>query len=330
MSASYPVKRTMLAGSQKSASHLSFPSDIQTHGLLMVFNEYKYESTRGMLDSKSVNVAVGDSILLPIPASISDTFNVNIRNYDRNYLGDAIAIGANKAGGVGGEAAVREITNQISQILPDQSKIIDGLKTGGLGGLMDAFSKSANYIGRNMLDKAGATRAYDLGTGSTLNPKVALTFDGINLKRHSFEWTLTPRDEQESALIRAIGNTIKKNSLPAYQSVNFNATTLVKQAMLRYPSTVNMYFIGVDQSYFYFFKTAMVEQITLNYAPQGVSILKGGRPAAVNLSIQLTETDIHTAGDYGGVTDDPYGADAFTSRGVDIGASLTEEEPTSK
>jgi len=63
---------------------------------------------------------------------------------------------------------------------------------------------------------------------------------------------------------------------------------------------VDIYFFGIDSDYFIRFKTCMVQSATFNYTPQGLAVMKGGKPAAVSLSLQLMETDIHTAEDYNG------------------------------
>ena len=63
-----------------------------------------------------------------------------------------------------------------------------------------------------------------------------------------------------------------------------------------------MYLLGVNPDYFVKFKSAMIRSVHVEYGSQGiVSIVKGGKPGNVSLSIDLVELDIHTAEDYGGV-----------------------------
>jgi hypothetical protein len=125
MSASYPAKRTMFANNIRSGTHHAFPEDLQTHGLFMVFNKYEFETNRGLLNNQKVNASVGDSILLPIPSSIADTYNMNIRNYDRNHIGDAIATGAKTAMNSGGmDSLAAAMGNEASAVLPDQRALV--------------------------------------------------------------------------------------------------------------------------------------------------------------------------------------------------------------
>ena len=130
------------------------------------------------------------------------------------------------------------------------------------------------------------------GLGATLNPKASLLFSGVDLKDYSFQWTLAPTEQAESELLRRIVKRLKENALPSY-----SAETIATRVLLKYPSTVDIFLLGVNPSHFVRFKTAMIESVNVNYTPNGLSVLKGGKPAAIELSINLQEMDIHTAGD---------------------------------
>jgi hypothetical protein len=44
----------------------------------------------------------------------------------------------------------------------------------------------------------------------------------------------------------------------------------------------------------------MVQGFTVNYTPNGLALVKGGKPAIVGLNMTLVEADIHTSEDFGG------------------------------
>jgi hypothetical protein len=198
-------------------------------------------------------------------------------------------------------------TSAISQILPDGRKLGDVLTSLDKDMYMSLGSdlgKQANFLLRKQMEQLGVARSFDAGFGTTINPKTTLGFEGVTFKKHNFQWNLAPRDRTESELIKNITNTIKRNSLPTYEDLNIAGETAVSRALLNYPSTVDMFLIGLDADYFFYFKTAMIDQVTVSYTPQGLSILKGGRPSAISLTVDFTETDIHTAEDYEGLTGD--------------------------
>lgn len=277
---SIPVQRAMLASQakrQNSTRVLSFPVHGGTHGLLMVFNKYNFTSPgrRGLIKlptdgSSMISTDSTGSVLLPIPATLVDNNSLRIVQNDLISLTSDFV-----ASTVSGNFSefVSEFTNSI-----------------GSASMTDA----AMGLARKIFYDNDLTAAAGIGLGTTLNPKAALVFEGIDLKEFSFEWTLSPTEKAETEVLRDIVLEIKKNALPMYGQ---NATTSTR-LMLGYPSTVDLYLLGVDPNYYIFFKTAMIRNVSVNYTPNGLAILKGGAPATVNLSIQLKEMDIHVAGDY--------------------------------
>ena len=72
-------------------------------------------------------------------------------------------------------------------------------------------------------------------------------------------------------------------SLPAVEGVDGSPT--LARAFLKYPSVVDMYLLGIDEGYWMKFKPCMISNVSVDYGGGGlVSIIKGGKPAAVNLS----------------------------------------------
>ena len=286
-----PVGRAILASQAARANSTkidSFPADIGPHGLLMIFNEYRFEAstTRALLSlpEQSTNIVQSPkgAILLPIPNTLIDRNSMRITQTDMAdtyfYEGAARSAAAGKAAFETGGIAV-DVTQKIGDLW---SSIKNASPSDILGGLRKTFGGNFNL------------NAISQGVGETLNPKSSLMFNGIDLKSFSFDWVLAPSEPAESDAIAKIIQKLKENSLPSYYT-----NSALTRAMLNYPSTVDMYLLGVDTNYFMKFKTSMISDVTFSYTPNGVSILRGGKPAAVNLSISLREMDIHTANDYG-------------------------------
>jgi hypothetical protein len=221
-------------------------------------------------------------------------------------------------GGIAGAANALQGSNLTLSDLPSYLQgfgaNIANLNTGniysqGMGALSGAVKEILNesvgdasrdvmYLLRSVLP-AGISQVADRALGSTINPKASLAFEGVELKQHSFNWTLIPKNQDDSERIKAIVETLKRNSLPTYQT--FAGTGF--KAYLRYPSIVDMYLLGVNPNYFVKFKSAMIRSVNVEYGSTGlVSVLKGGKPGNVSLNIELMELDIHTAEDYGGTS----------------------------
>lgn len=283
-----------------------FPDDLGVHGMLLIFKRYNYSSQSGpILTSDSITkTEIKDAIMLPLPANIQDTYNIRIQPTEQGISGAGVSefastltggssfsqgaqnvnqrlMDAGSASGAAGAEGLREIANSISG-------------SGSSNVNLNAIATGAAFLARRTLDRFGGTRNIDIGTGNTVNPKAALYFEGMTMKQHSFDWTLTPKNRIESETIKNIENAIKRNSLPSY--TQFGEIT---RALLNYPCMVDMYFFGIDSDYFLKFKTCMIQTATFSYTPQGLAIMKGGKPAAVSVNLQMVESDIHTSEDYG-------------------------------
>lgn len=272
------------------------------HSMLMIFNSYKYvspgERTLNALSFSGRDGILGptlenkDMIQLPLPANIEDTYSIRVQGYDADFTGSLVAGAASRFAGAG-DISVPNLFSTLTSALSGTGFSMDDL----LSTNMSDISRNVAFLGRRAIDSVipNAGRNIDVGLGNTVNPKASIYFDGVTLKQPSFTWLLAPSDRDESDAIRDISNFIKRHILPTYGSAVGFAKTL-----LNYPSTVDIFFLGIDQQYFVFYKTCMVQSFTLNFSPNGMAILKGGKPAMVTMQMSLIEMDIHTSEDYGG------------------------------
>lgn len=311
-----------------SSQLLSFPSSGGPHTMLMTFKQYQYEYARagelGLLNptsniiSETANRRSGGArnsgqltgIELPIPANLRDSDLMRVGNITQSPIESAVG------GYIAGSANALQGSNLTLKDLPSFLQGVGSnlanvkasdVYSQGLGALGDAVnkildqsvgraSKDAMYLLRSALPN-GISQVADRALGSTVNPRASLAFEGVELKQHSFNWTLIPKNERDSEIIKAIIKTLKQNSLPTYET--FSGTNF--KAYLRYPSIVDIYLLGVNSDYFMKFKSSMIRSVNVEYGSTGiVSILKGGKPGNVSLNVELVELDIHTAEDYEG------------------------------
>jgi len=282
---------------------LSFPNNLGAHATLMIFKKYKYRSPGDRQLNKVSSSTLSQeelgsaALLLPLPREIKDSYSVKISEFDQGMFGDAISQGGNYLGG-DGTLDTGAILQNIG--LPSTQTIVS-TATGALGGLATKFLSSRTgavggaALGAMLPGAGNIATSIEAGAGATVNPKQALSFQGIDLKRHNFSWTMAATTPSESDTIRDITNVVRRNALPSYTNVG-----PLKRAFLNYPSTVDIYFFGIDQQYFMYYKTCMIDNFDFNYSSQGMAILRGGKPAIVTMGISLKEMDIHTAEDYGG------------------------------
>jgi len=265
-----------------------YPLTPGEHNIVLIFKNYSYNSSQGGFVKGAAAESIG-TCTLPIPSNLVDTYSVKV--------------GPNELG-MAGALTVDALTGNASGLGSD---VVSGLNNlaGGSGGFAESAAAVASsaklfgqFIGRNALDSipggGGIASGIDIATGTAINPHVALKFDGVDLKQHTFNWQLSPRNEREATEINTISRFIKANMLPDYPTQGESA---LSRALLEYPALVDVYFTGINQRYFYYYKTAMINTFTTDYTPNGLALNKGGKPAFVNMSMTITEAQIHTRKD---------------------------------
>lgn len=293
-----------------------FPEQPNAHSILLVFKDYAYKpvtetNTGGgqtaftTLNNRSsgVSLRTSQAIELPFPKQLVDTSDLRVNGFERDMLTESIASKVNNYLNSGSSSNISDLPGMLQSMGAGMAGMLTG--AGGLGGSVNSIAKS--FMGTDVKDIASGAqyllrskipgdigRSIDNVTGQTINPRETLSFEGVNLRTHSFTWDLFPSSVADSNRIKNIVDTIKRKSLPEVTSL-----AGIPKAFLQYPSTVDMYLLGVNSEHFIKYKTSMVTGFTVDYGSQGMGIMKGGKPAAVNIALNLTELEIETAHDYG-------------------------------
>ncbi len=251
-----------------SYSELRFPDDLGAHAIILNFSDYSFDRS-----ANTVSTVTTSSICLPIPTDLQDNTNIRYQGYELGAIGDlsrevaGAAVGASSA-----DQAVRQV--------------IDSGKLNG------AAVTQALKAGLASMDNS-VVKGAESALGMVVNPHLALTFDTIELKTHSFEWQLAPTSPSESVRLAKIIKTIKRSILPSFENDK-------ARVFLKYPKVVDVFFLGSEPGFLYFFKRCMVTSFETNYAGAGTpAFLPNGRPAFVRMRLSLQEMEIHTAEDYG-------------------------------
>lgn len=283
---------------------LKFPANLGAHATLMRFFQYTYGGVRGAKEQKLAEV------LLPLPKQIQDSFKINVGGDEIGLTG---SIAAQISGGLGGnESGIGNALKKFDAAAVDAAEgiLVGAGKTlmGNFSALQEGLGKAADtagFLARNGLSKISPDLANGIGVGrgTAVNPFATLVFKGVDLKVHSLEWLLSPETEAEQKELKEIISTIQRMVLPSTQNPVGDANadfglTAVDKGILKYPAMVNIYLQGLDQNYYFKFKTSMISQFNVDYTPNGLAVNKGGKPNAVRLTMTLNEAYIHTADDH--------------------------------
>lgn len=263
------------------------------------------------------------SVELPFPKQLQDSTSLRINAFEREFITEAVVnqiVGrSGGAGGSIGESALSSLGGIVNSLASDLrglgsgfmkndksgSESLVGQAMGAMVGTlekaMDVDASSAKAAAAHLLRKTvgslggDISRTIDLVTGTTVNPKEALSFEGVDLKSHSFSWELYPSNRTETETIRKIINLFKRNALPETQDL---IPGVFEQTYLLYPSTVEIKLIGTDPQHFIRYKPCMIKSVNVSYENNGtIPIIQGGVPGSVTLSVELQEMSAHTRND---------------------------------
>jgi hypothetical protein len=279
---------------------MSYPKDIGEHGMMLTFKKYNFTST-GSIAGQTIG-----SITLPIPRNIVESYSVNVKGESMGLLGSLVG------DAIAGNVNVNQVMNSLANtaggsLISDPAAaanffVQSGLATTASGAVGSVLGSTVGGAIAGAAGSSAISSGLSAASGTALNPHVSVMFEGMNLRSHNFDWTFSPKSASEGEALRRIIRTIKKNALPSYQSVGGEkSNTALDRVLLRYPNVVDIKFIGLDQSYFFKFKTCMVTQVTVDYSQHGNALFAGAagsKPVMVNFQLSLIESKIHTADDF--------------------------------
>jgi len=258
-----------------SRAGLTFPSGLTDYYIRFQFVEYKRRNA-----DESAKVTIGNTIYLPLPSNLEEAFSMNISDksaasifgFNVGFAEDAVREAFD--GGIeGAKAQLSQLGQQFQRIgegninLNDTSLTAGRLAAGAADTLIPGASNIASF--------------YERIFGVSVNPFLAMQFEGVNLRSHSFRFKLAATDENESRTIRDIIKEFKTRMHPELSSGGL---------LFKYPDVARVAF-GPNKDNLYPILDCFVESISVNYAPSGVPAFFAGtkEPVEIDLTVNLKE-----------------------------------------
>ena len=285
-----------------AGSTIRFPvSEDIPYLMLMNFKEYNYSENIGVGTENYANEISRGSIVLPLPLQLRDS--VGIEATSVGGIETTIAAALTTAGNIEGYQSGGSLLSNARFYASVAALALGGAANAagripGLGGQIGQAIASTGAIAAT----AGATTIGSLLSGQAINPFETMEFKGVKLKTHAFNWRLSPSSIDDSRALKDLIKEIKKNILPSY--IGAAGPAALTHALLKYPKLVHISFLGINQDYYYRLKPCMITGFDVRYnGGEQLNVFKGGKPVVVELSLEMTEVQIHTSEDYGGNSD---------------------------
>lgn len=128
-------------------------------------------------------------------------------------------------------------------------------------------------------------------SGTVLNPNVEMMYDAPDLRGFDLTFKMTPRSNNEAAVIRKICNRFKKAMLPTFGGqALFGSVTAPN--LLTIPSVCQVSFMKGNDLHPFLpqYKLCAITDVSVNYTPDGsYATFEGGSPVATQLKITFKE-----------------------------------------
>ena len=228
-----------------------------------------------------------ETIILPMQPNFSES---NAVGWGGDKVNPLQMMGAQAASGLIesiGNADFSAALNTLNMTGEDLKNAIEDPKTSPA--ITAYFAGQA--VGANILTRT---------TGTVLNPNLELLFSGPNLRTFQFNFRMTPRDHDESLMIKKIIRTFKKNmAVKKSSSKLFLETPNIFQ--LEYIYNADGPNGGQQHPYLNRFKMMAMTSFNVNYTPDGTYMTYGrdGSLTAYDISMAFGELEPIYADDYG-------------------------------
>ncbi len=186
------------------------------------------------------------SVFLPVPGGVGDNSSVS---WGPDQM-DPVSLGMANAvfDSLGSKTPGSEAVNQAQKIANEIAKDKGAVKTG----LQGYFTKQ--ITGVNILTRR---------TGAVVNPNMELLFNGPQLRPFAFNYKFSPRDREESYMVKRIIRMFKQSMAPQRTE---------SQLFLKSPNTYKLKWIagrGREHEFLPRIKECALQGFNVNYTPDG-------------------------------------------------------------
>ena len=222
-------------------------------------------------------------IILPIPSNIQDGNSVSYADGSLDGLTAAVADKSLNFMSTNAEGKTAD------QFMEDAGQSLGDLAStfGKNPALKELFLRGLAADAANLVGVGNITREQLLAreSGGILNPNMELLFNGVSLRSFKFSFKLTPRDEDESKVIKAIIRVLKSNMAPKIAG---------QGTFLKTPSVFDLAYMQGNRShpFLHKFKTCALTDMSVNYTGEGIyATYSDATPVSMVMDLSFKELE---------------------------------------
>lgn len=280
-----------LFGNKFGRSDLQYPRDLQSatrgHYIKFEVNEIQPASFEQMKDrllggAKSALSAAGDAILSPIESTKNAADTINNFFDDPNSMTKFISFTQPKKTSAGSISLyIPETLNFTYAAQYDKLSLATALQQTPIVG------KAAKTV-LGTID-SGPAKLLARSQGYAFNPQQQILFDGIDFRTYQMVFVFTPYSKQESEEVQKIIKMFKYHSAPRLATGSAGMFFVP-------PSTFSpkFFFNGKENTKINKITESVIQNINVDYAPNGFSTTADGAAVQIQLTIDFKEIELLT------------------------------------
>ena len=129
------------------------------------------------------------------------------------------------------------------------------------------------------------------GQGISINPQVQMLYRGLTTRSFTLSFTFSPKSKKEAKTVDDIIYNFKYYAAPAFTS----GATVSSQSMYLTPPaifSVRFFSNGKENTFLPRYTDCVLEDINVNFAPNGFAAHTDGAPIQTQLTLQFKEIEI--------------------------------------
>ncbi len=233
------------------------------YGDTPVFQSSSSSSIRSKVNMSAAYKRTIESMVLPMPESVITTYGVQWQHAEIGTAAAAMNAIANYD-----QITLEDVTNRLGE---SAKNTITGVVQG--------------LTGFNAKDAA------ELYTGTIANPFVETLFKGVNNREHPMSFRFSPRNEEETKIVREIIRRFKFHMHPEFKYKSEGSSYFL------YPSTFDITYMvnGAANVWLHRISTCALTTCTVNSTAAGeYSVLENDSPAQYTVDLVFTEMDVNS------------------------------------
>ena len=221
---------------------------------------------------------ISDSVAIYLPPNVKDSLAATYNEDATGMLGFAAAAGLDFSAAVGAK---------------DYQAAAAAL-VGGAGGIaVEGAKRAAAAFAETLAGAEGAVGLVNRAFGQADNPYIEVLFQQMGVRTFTYNFTFAPKNEDERDDAQEIIQLFRFHMAPELQGGQSRFLTLPSEFDIHY-----MY-IGKDgtngeNDYYNKIATCVLQNLSVDYTPNGVKSFSNGAPTQINLTLSFKETEMMT------------------------------------